>query len=233
MILGSTDQSPYGMAQLYQFLASGGEIQPLHAVRGVVDAQGTLLKRYDKTPAPAQEGDSIAANLISVALQQVVSSGTASGLNADGLGRLQPAGKTGTTNDGRDSWYAGYTGDHLAVVWMGNDQNEQAGLFGATGAMRVWSGIFRNLPSRPLRVNSKGLDWQYVAAEGNNSTDEGCPGARRLPFVAGFAPAYAPCAPQAVPEEETQESGGWRSWFGLDRKEPAAASSTPSDAPAR
>jgi len=233
VILGSTDQSPYGMAQLYQFLASGGEIQPLHAVRGVVDAQGTLLKRYDKSPAPAQEGDSIAANLISVALQQVVSSGTASGLNADGLGRLQPAGKTGTTNDGRDSWYAGYTGDHLAVVWMGNDQNEQAGLFGATGAMRVWSGIFRNLPSRPLRVNSKGLDWQYVAAEGTNSTDEGCPGARRLPFVAGFAPAYAPCAPPAVPEEETQEGGGWRSWFGLDRKEPAAASSTPSDAPAR
>ena len=82
-------------------------------------------------------------------------------------------------------------------------------------------------------MNSKGLDWQYVAAEGTNSTDEGCPGARRLPFVAGFAPAYAPCAPPAVPEEETQEGGGWRSWFGLDRKEPAAASSTPSDAPAR
>src|SRR5690606_11557949 len=196
VILGSTDQSPYGMAQLYQFLASSGEIQPLHAVRGVVDAQGKLLKRYDKRPAPAQEGDSIAANLISVALQQVVSSGTAAGLNADGLGRLQPAGKTGTTNDGRDSWYAGYTGDHLAVIWMGNDQNEQAGLYGATAAMRVWAGIFRSLPSKPLRVNSKGLDWQYVAAEGNNSTDEGCPGARRFPFVAGFAPGYMPCAPQ-------------------------------------
>ena len=168
-----------------------------------------------------------------MALQQVVASGTAAGLNADGLGRLQPAGKTGTTNDGRDSWYAGYTGDHLAVIWMGNDQNEQAGLYGATASMRVWAGIFRNLPSRPLRVSSKGLDWQYVAAEGNSSTDEGCPGARRFPFVAGFAPGYVPCAPQAAPEEEAQEGGGWRSWFGLDRKEPAPASSTPSDAPAR
>ena len=87
VILGSTDQSPYAMAQLYQFLASGGEIQPLHAVRGVLDPQGKLLKRYDKTPAPAQEGDSIAANLISVGLQQVVASGTAQRLNADGLGR--------------------------------------------------------------------------------------------------------------------------------------------------
>ncbi len=239
VILGSTDQSPYGMAQLYQFLASGGEIQPLHAVRGVVDAQGKLLKRYDKSPAPAQEGDSIAANLISVGLQQVVSSGTASGLNADGPSRLRPAGKTGTSNDGRDSWYAGYTGDHLAVIWMGNDQNEQTGLFGASGAMRVWSGIFRSLPSAPLEVNNKGLDWQYVEASGMNATDSGCPGARRFAFVVGFAPQYASCAPPApMPEEGAdgggqQSGGGWRSWFGLDRKEPEPASTPASQAPAR
>ena len=237
VILGSTDQSPYGMTQLYQFLASGGEIQPLHAVRGVVDAQGKLLKRYDKSPAPAQEGDSIAANLISVGLQQVVASGTAARLNAEGLSHLQPAGKTGTSNDGRDSWYAGYTGDHLAVIWMGNDQNEQTGLFGASGAMRVWSGIFRNLPSKPLRVNNKGLDWQYVDANGNNATDEGCPGARRFPFVVGFAPAYAPCSPpaEAVPDagEGGSEGGGWRSWFGLDRKAPEPASTPASETPAR
>ncbi|WP_256776873.1 MULTISPECIES: penicillin-binding protein 1B [unclassified Stenotrophomonas] len=240
VILGSTDQSPYAMAQLYQFLASGGEIQPLHAVRGVLDPQGKLMKRYDKTPAPAQEGDSIAANLISIGLQQVVASGTAQRLNADGLGRLQPAGKTGTTNDGRDSWYAGYTGDHLAVIWMGNDQNEQAGLYGATGSMRVWSGIFQRLPSAPLKVSSKGLDWQYVDASGTGSTDETCPGARRFPFVVGYAPAYAPCtASTAVPEgeggEATGEGGGWRSWFGLDKKpepaaEPAPAAATPSPA---
>ncbi|MEA5668723.1 penicillin-binding protein 1B [Stenotrophomonas sp. MH1] len=237
VILGSTDQSPYGMTQLYQFLASGGEIQPLHAVRGVVDAQGKLLKRYDKSPAPAQEGDSIAANLISVGLQQVVASGTAARLNAEGLSHLQAAGKTGTSNDGRDSWYAGYTGDHLAVIWMGNDQNEQTGLFGASGAMRVWSGIFRNLPSKPLRVNNKGLDWQYVDANGNNATDEGCPGARRFPFVVGFAPAYAPCSPpaEAMPDagEAGSEGGGWRSWFGLDRKAPEPASTPASETPAR
>ncbi len=238
VILGSTDQSPYGMAQLYQFLASGGEIQPLHAVRGVVDAQGKLLKRYDKSPAPAQEGDSIAANLISVALQQVVSSGTASRLNADGLSRLQAAGKTGTSNDGRDSWYAGYTGDHLAVIWMGNDQNEQTGLYGATGSMRVWSGIFRNLPSAPLRVNNKGLDWQYVEASGSNATDEGCPGARRFPFVVGFAPPHVPCAmpAEAVPadgESGEEQGGGWRSWFGLDRKPADAAPAPATEPPAR
>nr|WP_197974617.1 penicillin-binding protein 1B [Stenotrophomonas sp. CFBP 13718] len=233
VILGSTDQSPYAMAQLYQFLASGGEIQPLHAVRGVLDPQGKLLKRYDKTPAPAQEGDSIAANLISIGLQQVVSSGTAQRLNADGLGRLQAAGKTGTSNDGRDSWYAGYTGDHLAVVWMGNDQNEQTGLFGATGAMRVWSGIFSRLPTAPLKVSGKGVDWQYVDATGSSATDETCPGARRFPFVVGYAPAYAPCTPPAaLPEEGGEgEGGGWRSWFGLDPKPEATPQPAAQPAP--
>jgi len=232
LILGSTDQSPYAMAQLYQFLASGGEIQPLHAVRGVLDPQGKLLKRYDKSPAPAQEGDSIAANLIGVALQQVVSNGTARQLLSDGLGRLSPAGKTGTTNDGRDSWYAGYTGDHLAVIWIGNDQNEEAGLYGATGAMRVWSGIFSRLPSAALKVNGKGLDWQWVEASGSGTTDVDCPGARQFPFVVGYAPAYVPCSAAAAPvegEPAAEGGGGWRSWFGLDRKDkdPEPAQSNP------
>jgi membrane peptidoglycan carboxypeptidase len=151
LILGATDQSPYAMAQLYQFLASGGEIQPLHAVRGVLDPDGKLLKRYDKRRHRRRKAIRSPPTWSRVALQQVVSPrGTGRQLLADGLGRLSPAGKTGTSNDGRDSWFAGYTGDHLAVVWMGNDQNEQTGLYGATGAMRVWSGLFSRLPSAPI-----------------------------------------------------------------------------------
>lgn len=211
LILGSVDQSPYAMAQLYQFLASGGEIQPLHAVRGVLDANGRALNRYDTEPAPAQEGDAIAARLITLALQHTVSSGTARQLVADGLGRLNAAGKTGTSNDSRDSWFAGYTGDHLAVAWVGNDQNEPTGLYGSTGGMRVWSNMFRRLPSAPLEVSDKGLDWQWVV--GSNSTDASCAGARRFAFVAGFAPAFQPCQPP----EPVYEERSWRDWFGFGR----------------
>ncbi len=213
LILGALDQSPYAMAQLYQFLASQGEIQPLHAVRGVIDRDGKVVNRYDKDPAPAQEGDAIAARLVTIALQRAVSSGTGRQLVAVGLGHLHAAGKTGTSNDRRDSWFAGWTGDHLAVVWVGNDQNKPTGLYGATGAMKVWSSIFKRLPSAPLDVSDKGLDWQWVV--GSNTTDADCPEAQRYAFVAGFAPAYQTCH-----YSEPEEDGGWRSWFGWgDRDE--------------
>lgn len=229
LILGAVDQSPYAMAQLYQFLASGGEIQPLHAVRGVLDANGKAVNRYDKEPAPAQEGDAIAARLITVALQQAVSNGTGTQLIRDGLGRLSPAGKTGTSNDGRDSWFAGWTGDHLAVVWVGNDQNKETGLYGATGAMRVWSAIFSRLPTAPLKVGDKGLDWQWIT--GTHTTDADCAGARRFAFVAGFAPSYTPCpAPQPIADE----GGGWREWFGFGKREDeATAESQPATSAAK
>ncbi|MUV15701.1 penicillin-binding protein 1B [Noviluteimonas gilva] len=214
LILGAVDQSPYAMAQLYQFLASGGEIQPLHAVRGVLNANGKALTRYDIAPAPAQEGDAIAARLIGTALQHAVTSGTGRPLLSDGLGRLQAAGKTGTSNDSRDSWFAGYTGDHLAVVWVGNDQNQPTGLYGATGGMRVWSGIFSRLPSRPLEIGDKGLDWQWVV--GGNATNPECPGARRFAFVTGFQPPFEPCQ---VQQQAADESGGWRDWFGFGKDE--------------
>jgi penicillin-binding protein 1B len=229
LILGAMDQSPYAMAQLYQFLASGGEIQPLHAVRGVIDRDGKVVNRYDKAPAPAQEGDAIAARLVTIALQHAVSNGTGHQLIADGLGPLNPAGKTGTSNDSRDSWFAGWTGDHLAVIWVGNDQNKPTGLYGATGAMRVWSSIFSHLPSAPLEVVPKGIDWEWI--QGSHATDAGCPGARRFAFVAGFAPAYQSCyyvqpdpwyQQQEEEDEDEGEGGGWRSWFGWgDRDDPA------------
>src|SRR3546814_19898220 len=116
------------MAQLYQFLASGGEIQPLHLVRGVLDREGRMLKRYDKAPRPAQPGDSIAVRLITTALQRTVSNGTSHPLVRHGLCPLDSPRKTGASTDGRDRWFAGSTGAHLAVVWFGNDKTERPGL---------------------------------------------------------------------------------------------------------
>ncbi len=188
LLLGAVDLSPLQMARLYQFVASAGQLQPLRAVRGVLDAEGRALHRYDDALPPAQQGDAIATRLITLALQQAVTSGTARPLLADGLGWLKPAGKTGTSNDSRDSWYAGWTGRHLAVVWVGDDRNRSTGLYGATGAMRVWSALFRTLPTEPLAVAGDGLEWAHVDADGRR-TDPECQDARAFAFVAGYAPA--------------------------------------------
>jgi penicillin-binding protein 1B len=214
LILGSVDLSPFAMAQVYQFLASGGQIQPLRAVRGVLDPKGKAINRYDFSPEPAKEGDAIAARLVTLALQDAVARGTGRALLADGLGRLDAAGKTGTSNDSRDSWFAGYTGEHLAVVWVGNDKNEPTGLYGATGAMRVWSALFTRLPSAPLQVGGEGIEWGWVSAAQFATTEESCEGARRYAFVAGYLP----------PEHVSCVERSWRDWFRIGGKdEPDAA----------
>ena len=115
-------------------------------------------------------------------------------------------------------------------MWVGNDQNKETGLYGATGAMRVWSSIFARLPSAPLEVGDDGIDWQWVI--NSNSTDASCGGARRFAFVAGFSPPYAPC-PMAEPAPVEEERRSWRDWFGLgdDDKEAPPAESPPPPPP--
>ena len=223
LILGAVDLSVYSMAQAYQFLASGGRIQPLRSVRGVLDPKGNLLNRYDDKTDPAQEGDAIAARLVTLALQGAVTNGTASPLLRDGLGPLSPAGKTGTSNDSRDSWFAGYTGDHLAVVWVGNDGNAPTGLYGATGAMRVWSGIFTKLPTEPLRVSGQGLEWAWLDPTRYATTEAGCAGARRVAFVAGYLP----------PEHSNCQQNSWLDWFHLggDGEQPTTPEQAPPEPP--
>lgn len=238
LILGALDESPYAMAQAYQFFATGGNRQTLRPVRGVLDRDGKLLNRYDKPPQQATANESLSARLVTLALQNAITSGTGRQLVSDGRGRLKPAGKTGTSNDSRDSWFAGWTGDHLAVVWVGNDANQSTGLYGATGGMRVWSNLFARLPSAPLQVDNDGIEWAWISQ--SYSTDPGCPGARRFPFAKGYMPAYQPCV-YARPADPYRGDGGqgqeqrrrsWRDWFGLgDRPRDPVRESVPAPAP--
>jgi penicillin-binding protein 1B len=221
LILGSIDLSVMSMTQLYQFLASGGRIQPLRAVRGVLDTEGKAISRYDDKAEPPQEGDAIAARLVTLALQSTVTSGTARPLLSDGLGPLQPAGKTGTSNDSRDSWFAGYTGDRLAVVWVGNDDNKPTGLYGATGAMRVWSALFSKMPTEPLRVSGQGIEWAWLDPSAYATTEADCPGARRAAFVSGYLP----------PEHKTCQQSSWVDWFRLGGEGEQAPPPVPGESP--
>lgn len=193
LLLGAIDLSPLQVAQIYQYLAAHGHALPLLSVRGVMGADGKMLKRYQVEPGKGEYH--AAADLVSYAMQAVTTTGTARRIVASGLGRLNAAGKTGTSDDQRDSWFAGYTGEHLAVAWIGRDDNKPTGLWGNTGALKVWIHLFEHLPTQPLSsTNSGQVEFAWVNPDDGRRTSAGCEGARHLPFVAGHAPKqYEEC----------------------------------------
>lgn len=183
LLIGAEDMSPLQAAQLYQYISADGHALPLLAVRGVVDGKGQTIKRYEVKTGPGEYQPAV--RLVTWAMQQVARSGTAASIGSSGLAYLNAAGKTGTSNDMRDSWFAGFTGDHLALFWMGRDDNKPSGLYGATGSLRAWQELFRKLPTRPLSAApGDGLEMAWINASGHRS-EEGCEGARQLPVVAG------------------------------------------------
>ena len=179
LILGAIDLSPLDVAQLYQTLASGGQVVPVVAVRDVLDSQGVALTRFPRASGTASGADVV--KLVTVALNETTLSGTARSLTQGGGIRMDSAGKTGTSDQLRDSWYAGYTGEHLGVVWLGRDDNQPTKLTGASGALRVWTALFQNLPSADLRLEfSENVRWLPY------DTGDGCQRIRWYPVLPPF-----------------------------------------------
>jgi penicillin-binding protein 1B len=187
MLIGAVDMSPFQVAQLYEYLAADGHALPLLAVRGVVDGNGHTVKRYEVEGGKGEYQEAV--RLITWAMQQVAEYGTAHSLGDSSLAWLNAAGKTGTSNDLRDSWFAGFTSDRLAVFWMGRDDNKPTGLFGATGGLRAWQDLFRHLPTRPLSASpGEGLEMAWINPADGKPTQPECEGARQFPVVTGSLP---------------------------------------------
>ena len=154
---------------------------PISAVREVLDGQGRALTRFPRPRGDASGADVV--KLVTVALNETTLSGTASSLSSGSGIRLDSAGKTGTSDDSRDSWYAGYTGEHLGVVWLGRDDNQPTRLTGASGALKVWTALFRQLPSADLRLEfSDAVRWLPF------DTGDGCKRIRFYPVLAPYQP---------------------------------------------
>jgi len=148
LLLGSVSLTPLEVGQLYQTLAAGGFHAPLRAIREVLDAAGQPLSRYPLAVEPV--ADVATVYLTTWAMRQVVRQGTARALKKRLPQGLTVAGKTGTTNDQRDSWFAGFSGDKVLVVWVGRDDNGPTKLTGASGALRIWGDIMTAIENRPL-----------------------------------------------------------------------------------
>jgi len=146
LLLGTVEMSPLEVVQVYTTLADGGFRTRLRAVRAVLDEQGRPLKSFKvqveavAPPAAVYELDRM--------LMLVPTHGTARDAAAHLPHGLVIAGKTGTSSDTRDSWFAGFTGSYLSVVWVGYDDNRETGLTGAAGALPVWADTMASL--RPV-----------------------------------------------------------------------------------
>lgn len=187
LLLGTPELSLLEVAQMYQTLAAGGFVMPLRSIRAVLSSDGHPLQRYGL--AVEQSVDPVAAYLLNAALQSVAHGGTAKNL-ANLIGAdLTPAVKTGTTNDLRDSWFAGFTADRLAVAWVGRDDNKPAGFTGASGAMKIWANFMQSEHGQKLELLAPdGVEWSWVEPETGLLSTQDCPGAQQLPFAAGQAP---------------------------------------------
>ncbi len=135
--------TPFEVTQWYSTLANEGFRTPLRAVRSVLNSEGQPLQRYPMKID--QAADPAAVYQLNKRLKAALQRGTGRSAKLDG--NLVAAGKTGTSDQYRDSWFAGFTGEHVMVVWVGYDDNKPTGLTGASGALRVWTSIMNRLQS--------------------------------------------------------------------------------------
>ncbi|HAF45760.1 MAG TPA: penicillin-binding protein 1B [Gallionellaceae bacterium] len=204
-LLGAFELSPVEVAQLYQTFADGGFRTPLRAIREIVTADGRPLQRYPLNVDPVAAAAPV--YLLTNALQGVVREGTAQSLGNWLPAEMNVAGKTGTTDDLRDSWFAGYTGDRVAVVWVGRDDNKPSGLTGASGAMTIWGEMMKNIEPEPL-LPTMPEDVELVNVDPVSGLvyDRECSTAVVIPFIKGTAPTETtPCADVAtiLPTDES------------------------------
>lgn len=193
-LLGAVELSPLEVAQMYQTIASAGFRAPLRAIREVTTQEGRPLKPY-----PLKVEQAFAAEptyLLTAALQDVVREGTAQSLKNWLAPESAAAGKTGTTDEQRDAWFAGFTGNRLAVVWIGYDDNRAANLLGASAALPIWGELMASLDPEPLAPpRPDGIENVLIDPQSGLRADGLCPGALELPFARGSAPVErAPCA---------------------------------------
>lgn len=187
MLLGSVEMSPVQVAQVYHTLASGGFFTPARAIRTVYTPEGEVLARYSLSIE--QRLDPAAVFLVDKILQAVVQEGTGRGLRRWLSRDLGIAGKTGTTNGLRDSWFAGFSGNRLAVVWVGRDDNGPTGLTGATGALQIFGRTLSQISTTPLVLTPpENIEWAVVDAGTGVPVDRDAPNALAVPFILGSAP---------------------------------------------
>ncbi|BBI91072.1 fused glycosyl transferase and transpeptidase [Serratia symbiotica str. Tucson] len=204
MLLGAIGLTPMEVAQEYQTIASGGKRAPLSAVRSVIAEEGTVL--YQSFPQAERMVPAQAAYLTLYAMQQGVIRGTSRSLSVK-FPNYNLAAKTGTTNDLRDSWFAGIDGKEVAIAWVGRDNNGSAKLTGANGALTLYRRYLENQTPLPLMLQPpEGINPMAIDASGNFICGGGGNG-RTLPVWTDNPQGLCQSSQMAVQQQQQQAKG--------------------------
>jgi len=222
MLLGAYTISPYDVTKLYQTIANQGGRIELTTVDTISDRQGNIIYQHDKTAKQVVPQEAAFQTLF--AMQQTVERGTARSLQND-YADLRLAGKTGTTNDARDTWFVGIDGKNISTVWLGRDDNGETKLTGASGALQIYKDYLSHTYIEKLKLN-KPANMKWVGITQHGSWD--CDSNRVIPvwvnngqnFCGGTSnaspsPATPPAETEIAPRQESV-------WDVLDNPNPPA-----------
>ncbi len=188
--LGSFEATPYEMATAYNVLANDGlKVEPVTIMR-VADERQRVLEQH-RAPVPERVVRPESAFLVTDMLRSVINEGTAASARSLGF-TADAAGKTGTTNDYRDAWFAGFTPDLLTVVWVGFDDNTPVGLSGTKAALPIWVDFMKSAyggqKPAPFPPPPEGIIFVEIDRDTGLLAGPRCPNRRSEAFVAGTEP---------------------------------------------
>lgn len=180
MFLGAFSLTPYQVSQMYQTLTNSGKKAQLSALRVVKDRDDNML--YQFIPKMTATVDEQAAWLTTYAMKKAVLEGTGRYLQSQ-FGWAALAGKTGTSNDNRDSWFVGVDGREVVTIWVGRDDNKPMKLTGSSGALRIYASyLSRRVPQRLSLPWPKGISTLGFAKQSNGTLKMDCSNKFKLPI---------------------------------------------------
>lgn len=178
ILLGSVSMSPLEVTQMFQTYASGGFAMKPRAIQALTTSNNQVLTSYALEGRQAFSPELIES--LRYGMQQVIVQGTGKRL-ARTFNTTKIAAKTGTSDEQRDAWFAGFDDRHLGVIWLGRDDNMPMPFTGASGALPIWQSIYKQSGLEPL-TSLVDLEWAWVNSYGL-AVDEGCGGIREMPFL--------------------------------------------------
>ena len=191
LFIGSFEMSPFDAIQSYQTIAADGFYSPLRSIRDIKDLKGDIDLSYPYKIEQRIRPEPV--HLLKFAMKQTFISGTARGYPRKTIESWQAGGKTGTSDDQRDSWFVGFAGDLLVLVWLGFDDNRPTPLTGRSGALEVWKNFINEIQPSSVEENEMPrVKYVWTDKKDGLASGENCKNSLLVPFIFGSEPNTIP-----------------------------------------